>query len=69
MKNKNLFLVLITISLLSACVPARKYEELKAKQKACTEENAALKTQVQTLEEQNNEMTTTMSSCCLAATT
>ena len=46
----SLFLGLI------ACVPARKYEELKSKQDKCVEENASLKSSVQTLEDKNNEL-------------
>ena len=39
-----------------SCVPAKKYEELKAKQAACREEVSVLKSLNQNLEEQNNEL-------------
>jgi len=41
---------------LFSCVPAKKYEELKAKQQACADELAALKANNQSLEEQNQEL-------------
>ena len=53
--QQYLFLILITGTLFS-CVPAKKYEELKAKQQSCRDENAALKAQNQDLEEKNNEL-------------
>tara|TARA_R110001592_G_scaffold29762_3_gene107473 strand:+ start:1197 stop:2204 length:1008 start_codon:yes stop_codon:yes gene_type:complete len=53
--QKIVALGIITM-LLFACVPARKYEELKSKQQACSEENAALKAANQDLDEQNKEM-------------
>ena len=57
MKNrKKIVAVGIIATLLFACVPAKKYEELKSKQKACSEENAALKASNQDLDEQNKEM-------------
>lgn len=61
MKNiqKTAFLSLI-VTLLFACVPAKKYEELKSKQQACAEENESLKLKNQELEEQNKEMLLTI---------
>ena len=57
MKNINYLIVVGMLGgLLFACVPAKKYEELKSKQLACSEENAALKASNQNLEEQNKEM-------------
>ena len=44
------------VSMLFSCIPAKKYEELKARQQACRDENSALKTLNQDLEEQNNEL-------------
>lgn len=41
---------------LFSCVPARKFEELQAKQKKCEQEGAQLKTSNQGLETQVNEM-------------
>lgn len=55
-KQQNIILLLF-ISFLFSCVPARKYEELKTKQKTCYDENLALKSQNQDLEEKNNELT------------
>jgi chemotaxis protein MotB len=49
-------LFLFSLSILISCVPAKKYAELKTKQEACVEENAALKAQNQNLEEKNNEL-------------
>lgn len=54
LQKTSLFIVLISI--LFACVPAKKYEELKSKQQACVEENEALKAQNKNLEEQNKEL-------------
>jgi chemotaxis protein MotB len=57
MKNIQKIVVIGLIgTVLFACVPARKYEELKSKQQACSEENAALKAANQNLDEQNKEM-------------
>ena len=53
--QKITLLVIIT-SVLFACVPAKKYEELKSKQQACAEENESLKAQNKDLEEQNKEL-------------
>ncbi len=52
---KKIVLYSVFISLI-ACIPARKYEELKSKQEKCLEENTALKSSVQTLEDKNNEL-------------
>lgn len=57
MKSIQKTTILITIiSALFACVPAKKYEELKSKQQACAEENEELKSQNKDLEEQNQEL-------------
>ena len=58
-KQHSILFVLITVTLFS-CVPARKYEELKAKQTACSEELSALKANSQNLEEENKELTSSM---------
>ena len=42
-KQHYLFSILI-ISALFSCVPAKKYEELKANQQSCKDENTSLKT-------------------------
>lgn len=55
---KHHFLLYILLgSVLFSCVPAKKYEELKAKQQACNEELAALKARSQELEEKNQGFT------------
>lgn len=51
---------IVLISVLFACVPAKKYEELKSKQQACAEEKEALKAQNKNLEEQNKELQLTI---------
>jgi chemotaxis protein MotB len=57
MKNIQKIVVIGLIGIaFFACVPAKKYEELKSKQQACSEENAALKASNQNLDEQNKEM-------------
>ncbi len=45
----------LMVALLAACVPARKFEEIKTKQKQCAEENQSLRGRVQELETQNKE--------------
>ena len=57
--QKITFFTLIT-GLLFACVPAKKYEELKSKQQACADENESLKSRNQDLDEQNKEMLLTI---------
>lgn len=54
-KKQYITYFLIT-GLLFSCVPAKKYEELKAKQEACREEVSGLKALNQKLEEENNEL-------------
>ncbi|MCB0401332.1 MAG: OmpA family protein [Flavobacteriales bacterium] len=56
LKHHFLLYVLVVFTLFS-CVPAKKYEELKAKQQACNEELAALKARSQELEEKNQGFT------------
>lgn len=61
MKVKKQYIVyILVLGTLFSCVPARKYEELKAKQDACKEENATLKSQNQSLEESNKELTASL---------
>jgi chemotaxis protein MotB len=55
--KKILFSLIIAVTAFSACVPARKYQELEAKQKACEEELEGLKKKSQTLEAHNKEYT------------
>ncbi len=50
--RKNFIAYLFLGVTLFSCIPAKKYEELKAKQQACAEELAALKAQNQSLEEE-----------------
>lgn len=54
--KKQYIIYALLIGTFFSCVPAKKYEELKARQEACREENSALKSQNQELEEQNNEL-------------
>lgn len=54
--KKHYLTIAVASSLLFSCVPAKKYNELKAKQEACADELAALKANNQTLEEQNQEL-------------
>ena len=50
------WILIVALASLVACVPARKYEELEAKQKECAEELEALKSKVTGLETQNTEL-------------
>ena len=58
--KKHYITYILVLGTLFSCVPARKYEELKAKQDACKEENATLKSKNQSLEEENKELTVTL---------
>lgn len=53
---KLYWILIVVLTSLVACVPARKYEELETKQKACAEELEALKSKVTGLETQNTEL-------------
>lgn len=53
---KLYWVLIVALASLVACVPARKYEELEAKQKACAEELESLKSKVTGLETQNTEL-------------
>lgn len=53
---KRYTIVVIISGLIFSCVPSRKYEELNAKYKTCTDENASLKNSNKELEEKSNEM-------------
>ena len=55
MKNYFLIFLVATIAI-SSCVPARKYQELEAKQKECAEELENIKSKVTGLESQNTEL-------------
>ena len=55
MKSKVILAILVLSTIVYACVPARKYEELQAKQKACAEELETLKSKSTDLEVKNNE--------------
>ncbi len=59
LKKQHIAYVLIVGTLFS-CVPARKYEELKARQDACKDQVDALKTLNQNLEEENKELSSFM---------
>lgn len=53
---KLYWILIVALASFIACVPARKYEELETKQKACAEELEALKSKVTGLETQNTEL-------------
>ncbi|CAG5078964.1 OmpA family protein [Parvicella tangerina] len=53
---KLYWMLIVVLASMIACVPARKYEELEAKQKQCAEELEALKSKVTGLETQNTEL-------------
>lgn len=55
-KKQYYIIYFLIIGTLFSCVPAKKYEELKAKQQACNDELTALKARNQTLEEQSQEL-------------
>ncbi len=55
-KKQHYIVYFLIIGTLFSCVPAKKYEELKAKQQACNDELAALKARAKTLEEQSQEL-------------
>lgn len=59
LKKQSIIYILIVGTLFS-CVPARKYEELKARQDACKDEVDALKTLNQSLEEENKELSSSL---------
>ncbi|MCB9194655.1 MAG: OmpA family protein [Flavobacteriales bacterium] len=50
------WIFIVAVAFIVACVPARKYEELEAKQKQCAEELETLKSKVTGLETQNTEL-------------
>jgi len=61
MRLKKEYLVyFLILGTLFSCVPARKYEELKARQEACKDEVDALKTLNQSLEEENKELSASL---------
>ncbi len=53
---KGYTIAVIISGLIFSCVPSRKYEELNAKYKTCTDENSNLKSSNKELEEKSNEM-------------
>ena len=58
--KKHYIAYIIVLGTFFSCVPARKYEELKAKKDTCKEENTTLKSQNQNLEENNKELTASL---------
>ncbi len=56
MRNYWIALSLVAFTLMIACVPARKYQELETKQKQCAEELESLKSKATGLEAQNTEL-------------
>ncbi len=55
-KSRIVYIVFFLSAVVVSCVPSRKYEELNAKYKTCTDENASLKNSNKELEEKSNEM-------------
>lgn len=53
---RNAFWGLLAIAMMTACVPARKYEEVKKKRQLCEEERTALKEQNRKLDEEFKEL-------------
>ncbi len=51
----------LALSLLSSCVPQKKFEELSSKSKLCEDENARLKTENQDVTSKNSEIATKLS--------
>ncbi len=56
MNCKKLLLPIVLLSLFTACVPAKKYEELVQRRVACEEQNDVLKEKTRELEEQMTEV-------------
>ena len=56
MNNFNLAIIAILIYATSACVPARKFEEIAEKQEVCAKDLKALKTLKTELETENTEL-------------
>lgn len=54
----NVILLSIVVSILFACVPARQFEDVKAKKEECETERNQLKKDNETLTTQNNELQT-----------
>lgn len=53
---KNSIIGILALMFITACVPARKYEEIKQKRQECEEERMALKEQNRKLEEDYTEL-------------
>lgn len=49
-------IILLVIALLTACVPSKKFQEVKSKKELCEEQREALKEQNRKLDEQFNEV-------------
>jgi len=56
MRNKNIYSIVLFATMIVACVPARKFEEIEKKEKACSEENAKIKAQNLAYETENTEL-------------
>lgn len=54
----SLFVVAIFLTLITSCVPVRKYEELLERRQICEEQNAILRSENINLATQNNELST-----------
>lgn len=60
MKRLHKVITLIIVASLAACVPARQYDELKARKGNCDEENNKLRAENSSYSTKNNELTTTV---------
>lgn len=56
MNRKKILIPILLVSLFTACVPAKKHEELVQRRIACEEQNNKLKEQTRELEEQMTEV-------------
>ena len=59
---KNISIALIASSILFACVPAKKYEDLKAKNEQCQEELAKFQAQNEEFKNENTELSQLLTS-------
>ncbi len=60
MKQINKVIAIGLVALLAACVPARQYDELKARKGNCDEENSKLRSENATYSTKNAELTSTL---------
>lgn len=60
---KNLYLIVFVIFLLNACVPITKFKDVKKQSQALEEERAKLKSELEKLQVDNNELNSKLNSC------